>query len=232
MIKKLICLLLIGVMALSFASCGSAPEKKTENGATEDEANYPTPEDENFTESKTETGLVYNMTLDRFTTEFNAMYLSIGGKESEFPYKKWKLLKKEEQNNSMTYAYYSLDSGEMVLTATVDEKSLRIVNLGCGITAKKFNSSENTQQKVMTVCGTIAAVAGGYKEDDVSFFGNLFVDTIESKDHCFWYENSIYLYDSENDKDGNTMMLFRTIPAKSNIEAEWNLQDYKEYWLN
>lgn len=228
--KRLICVILAGILMIFCASCGS-DSKKTESGATEDEANYPKPATDNILEGKTETGLVYNMNLDKFTTEFNSMYLRLGGKEGEFSYKKWKLVRKEKQTNGLNYRYYSLDSGQMVLTATVDDESLRIVNLGCGITAKFFNSAENLRQKVMTVCGTIAAVAGGYGEDDVVFFGNLFVDTIEEEEHCFWYNNSIYLYSGENDSSGETTMLFRTIPAKKSIEAEWNLKDYKEYWL-
>lgn len=227
--KRLICVLLCAAVMISLCSCGE--KAKAPSGATEDEANYPSPDKENFVESKTETGLLYNMTLDKYTAEFNKMYLCLGGRESEFPYKKWKLLKKETQNNGMTYGYYALDSGNITLTATVDNESLYIVNLGCGTTADKFNRSKNFQQKVMTVCGTVAAVAGGYKADDVKFFGNLFVDTLESADHCFWYKDSIYLYSGEKDISGKTSMLFRTIPATSDIEAEWNLVDYKEYWL-
>lgn len=227
--KRLICLVLAALMIAAFASCGGE-KPKTENGATEDEANYPIPENNTFVGSKTETGMRYDMTLDRYTSEFNAMYQKLGGNPKEFPYKKWKKIKTEQQDNGFVYDYYALTGGEIVLTAAVDGDSLQIINLGCGITAKKFNQSENVRQKVMTVCGTMAAVAGGYKEDDVVFFGNLFVDTIDSPEHCFWYENSIYLYSSENTDSGETTMLFRTIPAAQNILNDWNLQDYKSYW--
>lgn len=228
--KKLICLILIAVMALSAAACAPS-EKPTESGATDDEANYPKAQNAGFAESKSETGLCFNLTLDQYTTAFNSIYLAIGGKENEFPYKKWKLLRSKKQDNGLTYSYYSLDSGEMVLTATVDADSLQIINLGCGVTAKRFNKSEDFRQKVMTVCGTMAAAAGGYTEDDVVFFENLFIDTIDAEDNSFFYESCLFVYSGQKEQNGETTMLFRVIPADSEVVKEWNVADYKSYWL-
>lgn len=230
--KKTLCILLLCVFALSLCSCA---EKKTEkvstvSGATEDEANYPTPVNENFVESDSATGMRYQMTLDQYTSAFNSMYTSLGGSLSDYSYNKWKKTKGEDQSGE-EHDYYYLDSGEITLTASVEKESLYLTNVGCGMRTKFFNASENNQQKVMTVCGIIAAVAGGYEIDDVPFFGNLYVDTLESEEHCFWYGNSIYLFDNGENSDGDETMLFRTMPASASIESEWDLQDYKSYWL-
>ncbi len=233
--KKTICLILLCTLctlALVLCSCS---QKKSEtvsavSGATEDEANYPAPVKENFVESDTESGMSYKMTLDQYTSEFNSMYISLGGSLGDYSYNKWKKTKTDSQNDG-EYDYYYLDSGEITLTASVERDSLYLSNVGCGVETKFFNESENNQQKVMTICGIIAAVAGGYEVEDVPFFGNLYVDTFESEEHCFWYGNSIYLYDNGKSEDGDGTMLFRTMPASASIEEEWDLQDYKEYWL-
>lgn len=230
--KRIIAILMIAIFALSFMSCGNGEaRKKLPKGATEDEANYPKSEKNNFVENDNETGMTYIFTLNKYTTEFNNMYESLGGDYNDFPYKKWKKQSSEKQSNGKLFNYYYLDNGEVVLTATEEDESKRLVNVGCGITVKKFNSKKNMKNKVMTLCGIMAATAGGYKSGDVNFFSNLFVDTISSNEHCFWYESSIYLYDKETAKNNKSTILFRTMPAALNIEDDWNLQDYKEYWF-
>ena len=83
----------------------------------------------------------------------------------------------------------------------------------------------------MTICGIMAAVSGGYESDAVTFFDNLFVDTINSQDNSFWYNDSIYLLSTEKGKDNKeSTMLFRTMPASEEIRNKWNIQDYVSYW--
>lgn len=230
--KRVLCIFLFCVFTFSLCSCAQkkAETVSTVSGATEDEANYPTPVKENFVESDGATGMSYQMTLDQFTSAFNSMYTSLGGSLSDYEYNKWKKTNGEDQSGE-EHKFYYLDSGDITLTASVEKESLYLTNVGCGVKSGYFYASENNQQKVMTVCGIIAAVAGGYEIDDVPFFGNLYVDTLESEEHCFWYNNSIYLLDNGESKNGEKTMLFRTMPASASIEAEWDLQDYKSYWL-
>ena len=166
----------------------------------------------------------YDATLDRFTTAFNEMYLSLGGKISDFPYKKWKK-KGEASQNGLDFIYYYLKSDNITLTATVEKKTLYLVNIGCAVDVEFFATSRDGKQKVMTVSGIIAAVAGGYKSDYVNFFDNLFVDATDREDGCFWYKNWIYLYE-----ESKQTRMFRVMPATSEIAAEWNIEDYKNYW--
>ena len=49
--KRLICVLLCAAVMISLCSCGE--KAKAPSGATEDEANYPSPDKENFVESNT-----------------------------------------------------------------------------------------------------------------------------------------------------------------------------------
>ncbi len=229
--KRVIALLLTVIAVFCLCSCNSQTEIETPvSGATDDEANYPTPENENFVETDTGTGMRYKMTLDQYTTAFNTMYTSLGGSLKDYPYKKWKKMY-SGLSKGVKYDYYYLDSGKITLTATVEQKSLYLANVGCGVTKSDFVKSKDTEQNVMTVCGIMAAVAGGYTSDAVIFFGNLYVDTINSEEHCFAYGNSVYLYDINKSSNGTKTMLFRTMPAAGNIKSDWNITDYKTYWL-
>ncbi len=231
--KIIITIVAVLLVALTVCSCSSAKDKnsRVEEGATNDEANYPTPEENLFVESKGETGLRFGFTLDKFTTEFNTMYENIGGDPEDFPYKKWKKKSSNESaDNGLNYEYYSLKSSEITLTATVEAESRELVNVGCGLLSDKFYKNQNTEQKVLTICGVIAAVSGGYSRDSVPFFSNLYVDTISNKEHAFWYNNAIYLFE-EDSNQGVKVIFFRTMPAADDIESRWALQDYKQFWF-
>ena len=231
--KKLLIILLCLIFTLCFSSCGGDNKKSKVSvaGATDDEANYPTPKENKYVESDGETGMRLNYTLESFTTEFNTMYEALGGKTSDFPYEKWKKAGEEKgSDNGLNYEYFSLTNDKITLTATVDTASRQLINIGCGISVKNFYANKNNEQKVMTICGSIAAVAGGYDRDSVPFFGNLYVDTISNEDHCFWYNNAIYIYERRENK-GESVMHFRVMPAEDGIDKRWDIKDYKEFWF-
>lgn len=229
--KKLICVVLIVFTMFSLCSC--TENNSSVNGATEDEANYPQPVEENFTESENSTGMRYDMTLWDYTTAFNLMYSDLGGGATEgISFSDWVLMEENQKDdNGVKYNYYYYNNGHIVLTATVETESEQVMNLGCGTTVERFTESSSNQQEVLTICGIMAAVSGGYESDAVTFFDNLFVDTINSQDNSFWYNDSIYLLSTEKGKDNKeSTMLFRTMPASEEIRNKWNIQDYVSYW--
>lgn len=229
--KKLICVVLIVFTMFSLCSC--TENNSSVNGATEDEANYPQPVEENFTESENSTGMRYDMTLWDYTTAFNLMYSDLGGGATEgISFSDWVLMEENQKDdNGVKYNYYYYNNGHIVLTATVETESEQVMNLGCGTTVERFTKSSSNQQEVLTICGIMAAVSGGYESDAVTFFDNLFVDTINSQDNSFWYNDSIYLLSTEKGKDNKeSTMLFRTMPASEEIRNKWNIQDYVSYW--
>lgn len=229
--KKLICVVLIVFTIFSLSSC--TENNSPVNGATEDEANYPQPVEKAFTESENSTGMRYDMTLWDYTTAFNLMYSDLGGGATEgISFSDWVLMEENQKDdNGVKYNYYYYNNGHIVLTATVETESEQVMNLGCGTTVERFTESSSNQQEVLTICGIMAAVSGGYESDAVTFFDNLFVDTINSEDNCFWYNDSIYLLSTEKGKDNKeSTMLFRTMPASEEIRNKWNIQDYVSYW--
>ncbi len=231
--KKLAAIFLIISFLFSFTACAqNKPEKNLPKGATEDEKNYPKKLKYTSVENDNATGKIYNFTLSKYTTAFNTMYEKLGGDHKDFPYKNWKKQNSETQSNGKTYNFYYLKGKAIVLTATEEEESKNIVNVGCGTTVKNFNSSDTGKVRFMTICGIMASAAGGYSSNDVNFFTNLFTDTISADEHSFWYDGSIYLYEKEDTDDKNSTVLFRTLPASVSIEEEWNLQDYKKFWFD
>ena len=146
----------------------------------------------------------------------------------------WVLLEAGNVDESgVEYDSYYFNSGNVVLTATVETVSQQIMNLGCGITVEQFKSSRKTQSDIMTVCGIMCAVAGGYNIESVDFFSNLFLDTFDSRENSFWYQDSMYILTTEEgDSDAERTMLFRTMPVGEELREQWSLVDYKTFYNN
>lgn len=236
--KKLICLILAVSLLLLFTSCNMGSDSNTSNNksegktATADEG-YPYPSKVNWEESQNATGARFNLTLKEYTEQFNKMYNSLGGGSEEIDYSKWQLMKKGQlDENGVAYDYYYYADDKTVLTATVEQQSGKLMNLGCGTTVSVFiNESETTYQSViLAMTGIMACVAGGYSVENVTFFADLYVDTISNSNNSFWYNNCIYLLNvEEGETDEDSTMLFRIVAATDNIEDEWQLVNYKTY---
>lgn len=236
--KKLICLILTVSLLLLFPSCNMGSDSNTSNNKSEDKTatadeGYPYPNKVNWEESQNATGARFNLTLKEYTEQFNKMYNSLGGGSEEIDYSKWQLMKKGQlDENGVAYDYYYYADDKAVLTATVEQQSGKLMNLGCGTTVSVFiNENETTYQSViLAMTGIMACVAGGYSVDNVTFFADLYVDTISNSNNSFWYNNCIYLLNvEEGETDEDSTMLFRIVAATDNIEEEWQLINYKTY---
>lgn len=239
--RKPICLLLILSVLLLCTSCGGGseqtdtPSSSTQAVSTEDEA-YPSPKTVNWEPSTNSTGARFKMTLKEYSDAFNAMYNSLGGGSETIDYAKWQKIKtgeKDEESGMIYDSYYYADDNA-VLTAAVEQESGKIMNLGCGTTVSVFvdKTASDYQTIVLTMTGIMASVAGGYTVDSVTFFSDLFIDTISNTNSSFWYHNGIYLLNiEEGETDAESTMLFRVIPAVDELEKEWDLIDYKDFCL-
>ena len=236
--KKLICFILAVSMLFLLPSCSQEKketEKTTEvatNPATIDEG-YPIPDNQNWEPSDNATGARFNFNLKQYTDNFNAMYSKLGGSAEQLDYGLWqKTSENQVDENGIVYDnyYYAFDG--IVLTATVEKESNKIMNLGCGTTVSIFVDDNKSQQQtvILGLAGVMACVAGDYPVDDVTFFGNLFVNSISNTHNSFWFNNCIYLVNiEEGETDDDSTVLFRIVPATDNIEKEWNLLNYKTY---
>ena len=157
--KKLLLGLNLALVMLLSCSCGG---KATE--VTEDDSIFPTAESYNYVESDNLTELRFDMTLWEYTTRFNSMNSDLqNSMQLGISMLDWVVLEEGNVDESgVEYDYYYYNSGQIVLTATVETKSQQIMNLGCGTTVEQFESSEETQSNILTMCGIMGAVAGGY----------------------------------------------------------------------
>lgn len=228
--KKLLLGLNLALVVLLSCSCaGKAPE------VTENDSIFPTAESYNYVESDNLTELRYDMTLWEYTTRFNNMNSDIQNcMQLGVSMLDWVVLEEGNVDESgVEYDYYYYNSGQIVLTATVETESQQIMNLGCGTTVEQFESSEETQKNIMTMCGIMSAVAGGYNADSVEFFSNLFLDAFDSRENSFWYQDSMYILTvEEGESDAESTMLFRTIPVGEKLREQWSIADYKTFYNN
>lgn len=228
--KKLLLGLNLALVVLLSCSCVGETAEITENDSI-----FPTAESYNYVESDNLTELRFDMTLWEYTTRFNSMNSDLqNSMQLGISMTDWMVLEEGKVDESgVEYDYYYYNSGQIVLTATVETKSQQIMNLGCGTTVEQFESSEETQKNILTMCGIMSAVAGGYNADSVEFFSNLFLDTFDSRENSFWYQDSMYILTvDEGESDAESTLLFRTIPVGEELREQWSIADYKTFYNN
>ncbi len=236
--KKLICLFLAVSVLFLLPSCSQEKKDTVETTqavtkpATIDQG-YPLPNNQNWEPSNNATGARFNFTLEEYTNRFNTMYNSLGGDLEQLDFSLWQVTNENQvDENGIVYDSYYYASDGLVLTATVEKDSKKIMNLGCGTTVALFVDDQETQHQtvILGMTGVMACVAGDYPVDDVTFFGDLFVSCISNTNNSFWYNNCIYLVNiEEGETDEDSTVLFRIVPATDNIEKEWNLENYVTY---
>lgn len=234
--KKTISFLLLIVLLVSFSACSIGEKKATSNQVAVEETiknnsdknEYPSPKDVTWEKSDNSLGARYIFTLQDFCKRMQKIVDELGAPVVTFKEDDWEILSKDlvddEGVNYSTY-YYSTDS--IAFTASIEDKSEKVMNIGCGCSYSMFNDkSEDYQHSVLTMSSLLACVAGGYSIDDINFMFDLF-KTVANDGRTFYYKNGVYLVNYETKEDSS--VLFMISPAKESIKDEWELQDYESF---
>ena len=134
-------LLLAAAAVFGLTACGSRNDdvknvSKPKTTATGDEV-YTVPSDA-VEESANVNGMRFNLSLYQFTANYNNERTSHGDKDI-LDLKKWeKNGESEKDGNGVYVQYWHYDEDDVSFTATVEVKSDKLVNIGCGTTMSNF----------------------------------------------------------------------------------------------
>lgn len=235
--KKLLAIMLLSVMALSLlTACGKEDQIKIDvdqpqNAATVDEPSYLGTRAEAVEDSKNVNGKRFTATLYDFTSRYNAE-MSLRGEKDILHMEGWKKngqVNKDENGIRIQYYYY--DDNGMNITATVEEDSEKLVNIGCGTTMSHFVGKENREKKsdkVLLRAALVAQAACGYSSSQINTLQNIFY-RVTNDDKTLWYDGFVFSLSTKDDgKDSNnSLMLFRVFPVTDALRDEWHLEEYK-----
>lgn len=161
-------LLLAAAAVFGLTACGSRNDdvknvSKPKTTATGDEV-YTVPSDA-VEESANVNGMRFNLSLYQFTANYNNERTSHGDKDI-LDLKKWeKNGESEKDGNGVYVQYWHYDEDDVSFTATVEVKSDKLVNIGCGTTMSNFmemTGDVNNSDKILEKTAQMAQAACGF----------------------------------------------------------------------
>lgn len=229
--KKIIPVLLALALAFSFTACN---EKKTvvKGGTASLDEIIAYTKDNAQEDSVNVNGRRYNINIEKFTERYNELMFRSGGGEY-LNMENWKRLGETKTDaNGVEYSCYYYNIGNAELTVSIESRSHKIMNVGCGTTMTKYVSIDGEHQyseKILKMSSVMAAAVGGYTSDDVELFKRIFNETTFENKSSLAYENNIFnLSTGKKDDNNDSTMLFRYFPVTDEHLEEWNIPAYTE----
>lgn len=179
-------------------------------------------------------GRHFTTNLEDFTSKYNLVMMDAGGKEYMY-FSNWKKQGEPQLDvNGVEYQLWYYNQDLFTLTAAVETKSQKIMNLGCGTTMNKFVLEENGEKNsdiILRASAVMAAAAGGYNQSGLDVLQDIFYRTTFEGTESLWYDGNVYSMTTKTDKKDNdkSTMMFRVFPISEKLKAEWNVQSYDEY---
>ena len=231
--RKMTAVLLTAAFALSLAACSGTSNDSTVDSAvsgfaTADEADL---NNAMVEESPNVNGMRYNLTLTQFTDRYNAEKSRLKEKDV-LTLNNWvKDDNTELDNNSVHVQYWHHDNQNVSFTATVEARSQKIMNIGCGTAVSNYQGKTEgaiNTDPVLEKAALMAQVACGFSSESRETLADIFDRTVTEPDNSLWYKGFVFNFSTMKDKKDATkdIMLFRVFPVTGELKQEWNLKEY------
>lgn len=183
-------------------------------------------------ESTNVNGKRFNITLGGFTEAYNNEKKRLG-ETDVLDYKKWN--KKggvEKDDNGVEIQYWYYDDEDVNFTASVEVKSNKLVNIGCGTTMSKFmevTDDINNSDVILGKAALTAQCACGFSSGSESVLQDIFYRTTTESNDTLWYKGYVFSLSTKEDSGDSkkSVMLFRVFPITDELKNEWKLTEYK-----
>lgn len=236
--KKIVCVIIVMLLILSLCACNKETgQKGIMTDSSKDQValtvKYPVPSTLTYEDSESNLGARYVFTLSEFNDMLNSACseLSSSADAQYFDINNWKVMSDNlTDDNGIKYSSYYYNTDTLTITASLENESGKVMNLGCGTSYEEFASAdEDYQYTVMLTTAIIAMVAGGYTQDDIEFLYCMFFDSAKYNEQ-FFYHNNVYMMNiSKTEGEEGSALLFMTSPCKDEIKTEWELTDYSKF---
>ena len=237
-LRMIIAVLVAAVTIAGLSSCGSKQSenklKDTErpkSTATVDEAEKITADPKAIETSPNVNGKRFNMTLRDFTAKYNEEQ-KLQGENAPLDLNKWKRsgeVDKDENGIDVQYMYY--DDENVNLTATVELKTEKILNIGLGTTMTQFmgtTGEQNNSDIILKKAAIMAQAVCGFPTGSEAVLQDIFFRTTTESNDTLWYSGYVFHLSTKEDSSDskNSIMLFRVFPITDELKSEWKLTEY------
>ena len=232
---KTIAILLVFCTVLTASACKNQSEsiKDTKQPAgisTRDEAEIP--EMTNAVETSANVnGLRFTLDIFEFTQNYNSAKKTLQQNDLIF-YGNWrKQGESETDDNGVEIQYYYYDDINVSFTATVEVKSGKIMNIGCGTTMSTFmgqTDGGHNSDLIPAKAALMAQTVCQFPEESREVLQDIFFRITTESNDTLWYKGFVFHLSTKEDPSDskNNIMLFRVFPISQALREEWKLEEY------
>lgn len=185
-------------------------------------------------ESDNVNGMRFTLTLPEFTEKYNETARQTDGILA-ISKDKWKVNGDvKTDSNGVEIRYYYYDESDTNFTATVEARTGKIMNMGCGTTMSNFvaqDENSSNSDMILKKSAIMAASVCQFPTDSLDVLQDIFYHTTFESSSSLWYQGFIFsLSTQENKTDSEkSVMLLRVFPVKDELKDEWKVTDYESY---
>lgn len=179
-------------------------------------------------------GMRFTLTLSQFTEKFNEIARRTDG-VFVIDNSKWKTKGDViTDTKGVEIQYYFYDDSNTNFTATVEAKSEKIMNIGCGTTMANFvaqDENSNNSDTILKKSAIMAAAVCQFPSDSLDVLQDIFYRTTFDTNNTFWYQGFVFTLSTQENKSDSekSVMLLRVFPITEELKDEWNVTDYESY---
>lgn len=232
---KILAILLVFCTAITAAACGEQSKslkdtKRPAGISTRDEAEVPEVTDA-VEPSANVNGLRFTLDIFEFTQKYNSAKNRLQQNDLIF-YGNWrKQGESETDENGVAIQYYYYDDINVSFTATVEDKSGKIMNIGCGTTMSTFMGQKddvNNSDLILAKAALMAQTICQFPEESRDILQDIFFRLTTESNDALWYRGFVFHLSTKEDPSDskNNIMLFRVFPISEALREEWKLEEY------
>lgn len=233
--KATAALLTAAACVFCLAACGEKSNDiknidKPDTAATRDEVSIAS--DENAVENSANVnGKRFNMTIREFTLQYNEIK-TIRGESELIHLGNWRETgKPEKDDKGVEIQYWHYDNSNVSFTATVEKKTGKLMNIGCGTTMSKFmgiTDDKNNSDLILEKAALMARAVCRFPDGSEPVLQDIFFRTTTGDTDSLWYNGYVFNLNTKEDSSDskNNIMLFRVFPITDELKEEWKLEEY------
>ncbi len=236
--KRIVSCLLILLVLTGLCACNTKKKdnklnsiEKPKAAATADEVSAPEVDKNAVESSQNVNGMRFKTTLREFTSRYNTE-LNNRGEKGQLVFEKWQQTEKpSKDDNGVEVQYWYYDDENVTMTASVETKSGKLMNIGVATTTSKFmgnTGEENNSDLILAQAAQVAQIVCGFPSGSEPVLQDIFFRTT-TEDKDLWYEGFVFARSTKEDSTDskNSIMQFRVFPITDELKNEWKLEEYK-----
>ena len=155
-------------------------------------------------------GARYIFTLQEFSRQLTGI---IDDSDLKLKEDQWESITDDlVDDNGVRYSSYCYRAGSVTFTVAAENESGKLMNIGCGCDSTLLEDA-SFRNSYIRLCAALAQYAGGYEDNSVDFFVNIYITLLDGDNDTLSYGESLYIKSIDD-----TTTVLMTAPCSDDIK--------------